>query len=283
MTEDNDLPDEIRKIMENVQSQIKDDPKINNFDLQEDCFNPNFAKDAQELLKNWAKVESESEQIKQKVTHQKTKPSAFLPNPAAGGRPKTGKPKNKIQENDKEEDFKLALEMVGKFRKNRNMINEEIYEENRKLELVTDTSKPIVKPALVDPSLTIEMRHAKVDQMRKQREKDKVEREKINVIKENVNANPDIFSKSTMSNFSEIYSTSSSLKKSVEISSKQKINFTKPLPQALPPINEDPLFVQQVKEIRDKRVALENDSKRIAEESRRISESVRQQAEVFFL
>ena len=48
----------------------------------------------------------------------------------------------------------------------------------------------------------------------------------------------------------------------------------------LKPAIEDPVFNQQIKELSAKRKVLEDDSKKIAEEVKKITASVKQQAEV---
>ena len=219
-----DLSNEVQQILASVQEQMKENPKFDPNPIAENfMMNSEFAREANQLLRNWAKVESESESIKQKITHSKPTPVSFLPSEKPIGK------KNNIKKENPEDDFALAFGLLDKYRKNRNMINEEIREQNHKLDLIENTSKPQPKASLVDPALVIEMRHAKVEQKRKQRQKEKV-LNPTNKTKEN-NIPP--------------------VKKVIQ----------NPVKKQIP----DPIFTKQLKEISEKRVTLENDSKKIAE------------------
>ena len=63
----------------------------------------------------------------------------------------------------------IVNRLMDRFKKNRNMINEEIHETNFKYELLTEKPKPVVKPPEVDLQLVMDLRHAQVDQKRAQR------------------------------------------------------------------------------------------------------------------
>ena len=203
--QDINLSSEFQQLLTRVQTQLNEDtmPEVDQ----------GIAKEAQKLLKNWVKVECESEVIKQRVTH--TKPASFLPSGKSHARRK------ETNENI-EEDHAIALQLVNNYRRNPNSIKDEIREQNRKLELIEGGYKPTPKAPLVDPRVAIEMRHAKIDQKRKQRQNEKPVKSKV----------------------------------------------------------DDVIFTKQIKEIAEKRIAVENDSKRIAEEVKKINEAVKLQAEV---
>ena len=182
-------------------------------------------------LKNWSKAESTA------TTKGFRKKNVV--------RPKTGKVKE-----DVEKDFALALDLVNKYKKNKNWINEEIREENRRLELIEETSKPPVKAPSVDPILSIEMRHALIDQKRKQREKEKIERA----------AKP--------------LSIPMSKGKNVVVINPPKNNSVQSK------VISDPILMKQIREINNKRVAIEHDNRMIAEEVKEINIAVKLQTEV---
>eukprot|EP00826_Nyctotherus_ovalis_P019499 TRINITY_DN16012_c0_g1_i1.p1 TRINITY_DN16012_c0_g1~~TRINITY_DN16012_c0_g1_i1.p1 ORF type:complete len:231 (-),score=72.93 TRINITY_DN16012_c0_g1_i1:715-1407(-) len=217
---DVDLSSEFQQLLTRVQAQLNAEPSPNI-----SCTaNSELAKEAQDLLKNWAKVECESESIKQRVTN--AKPAAsFLP---------SGKKNLRRSKENAEEDHAIALQLVNNYRKNPNMIRDEIREQSRKLEMIEGEYKPAPKAPLVDPRVAIELRHAKVEQKRKQRQNEK------------------------------------------PIKNKEMPQAKKTTRDVKPDID----FAEQIKEIAEKRAAVENDSKRIAEEVKRINEAVRLQAEV---
>ncbi len=146
--------------------------------------------------------------------------------------------------------------MLDKYRKNRNMISEEIQEEKHKLDLIEDSGKPVVKTPAVDPLLAIELRHAKLEAKRKER------------IEKAATKPPENLKENRRSSEANRIRAECKPTKPAEVRTSISAG------------RKDQEFNEQIRELHDKRRVLEEDSKKIAEEVKMITESVKQQAEV---
>jgi len=138
--------------------------------------------------------------------------------------------------------------LLSKYKKDRNMINEELYQEKLKYELLdTNNVKKTVKAPAVDPILAMDMRHAKVDLKREQRIKDKNDK----------------------------------IKNEKEVCATQKENkmANKVMMQSID--TKGCSDVEDQEKIKEKRIEIEADTKKLSEDVKMIAENVKQKAEEF--
>ena len=140
--------------------------------IRSEC-DPEIQQEAKFLLKNFLVVEKEAEEIQ--IKHG-TKKERFISKPNYKTRDKIiSKAKRSTNFEDKnyppdleeiEEDYKIAYDCLNKYKKNPNAINEEIkkYSKVTNPEIIKKVSKPPI-----DPLITMEIRHAKVNKQREQR------------------------------------------------------------------------------------------------------------------